>query len=78
LELLLAWLWSLNHNALNRGPHQLHVVTIRVIDCQSNRNAVALSQQAPFDAVFAAVGKVWLRLFSLPRGALVIAPSILS
>lgn len=73
LGLLLAGLGSLNHNTLNRGPHQLHVVTIRAVDRQSYRNSIALSQQTAFDAVFAAVGRVWPRLFP-PQGALWSSP----
>ena len=78
----LGMLWagrrSWHRQAVHRNPHQLHVVAVGPIHCQSHRNALGFSQQAALDAPLASVGGVGAGFPPPPRGDLVMAPSILS
>jgi len=38
LRLLSCWLQTLSDNTLNRGTHQLHVVAVSAVNCQSDRD----------------------------------------
>ena len=54
-----------DHDALQRGPHQLHVIAIGAGHGQSERDALAISQQTAFGAGFAAIG--WIGADFFPR-----------
>ena len=69
---------SRHGQAVHRGPHQFHVMTVRPVHRQTHRNALGFGQQATLDPAFAAVSGVWGRFFPPPKGDLVMAPSILS
>src|SRR5512146_1282451 len=68
LLLLVARLRAIYHDALNRRPHQLHVVAIGAIGRQTNRHAVPFGQQAALDARFGAVSRVGAAFFPRPTG----------
>ena len=55
----------LDHDAFQRGPHQLHVISIGTVHGQSERDALAISQQTAFGAGFAAIG--WIGADFSPR-----------
>ncbi len=73
LRLLLGRLGPFNHDVLDRCPHQFHIVSVRTVNCQADRHAVALGQQTAFDAGFTAVGGIWPGLFP-PQAALWSSP----
>ena len=57
LGILWTGLWSGYRKAVHRGSHQLHVMTVGSVHCQSHWNR-GLSQQAALDAPLASVGGV--------------------
>src|SRR5262249_1649123 len=56
-------------NTLQRFPRQLHVVAIGAVHRHADRNAAGLDQQAAFDTLLRAIGRVFACLFP-PRGVL--------
>ena len=69
---------SRHGQAVHRGPHQFHVMTVGPVHRQTHRNALGFGQQATLDPAFAAVSGVGAGFFPPPKGDLVMAPSILS
>ena len=69
---------SRHGQAVHRGPHQFHVMTVRPVHRQTHRNALGFGQQATLDPAFAAVSGVGAGFSPPPKGDLVMAPSILS
>src|SRR4029453_16311898 len=66
LRLRLCWLRALDDQAVERGPHQFHVMAIGTLPHQAKGDAVALSQQTAFDPAFGAIGRVGAGFFPLP------------
>ena len=70
--------WPIHWPAVHRGPHQLHIVAVGPVHCQSNRNALGFRQQAAFDAPLTPIRGVLIRgvlirgvgagFFPRPRG----------
>src|SRR5262249_7892380 len=60
---------ALDHEAVERRPHQFHIMPIGPIHRHPQRHAVALGQQAALDAAVGAVGRIGTSFFPL-RGAL--------
>src|SRR5262245_60944361 len=67
LCLLRYGLWPFDHEAVERAPHQFHVMPVGPIDRQPNRYAAAFGQQAALDPAFGAVGRIRPGFFP-PRG----------
>ena len=65
---------SRHGQAVHRGPHQFHVMTVGPVHRQAHRNALG-GQQATLDPAFAAVSGVGAGFSPRPRA---MAPSILS
>ena len=68
LRLRLRGLRALDDKAVERGPHQFHVMPVGALQRQSNGDAVALRQQTALDPAFGAIGGVGAGFFP-PRGA---------
>ncbi len=68
LLLLFGRLRAIYHDALNRRPHQLHVVAIGAIGRQTNRHTVPFGQQAALDARFGTISRVGTAFFPRPTG----------
>ena len=58
---------SRHGQAVHRGPHQFHVMTVRPVHRQTHRNALGFGQQATLDPAFAAVSGVGAGFFPRPR-----------
>src|SRR5512143_128553 len=69
LRLVVCRFWPPDHEALESGPHPFHIVAVRPIDHQADRNALSLCQQTALDAALAPVGGVRSCLFP-PQGGL--------
>ncbi len=53
---------SLDDDTFDCRTHQLHIVAIGAVNRDTDRDTVPLGQQAAFDAVLAAVGRIWAGL----------------
>ncbi len=58
--------WPLHSDALDGGPHQLHIMPVGAINRQSNRHPMPLRQQAALDPAFAAIGGIAPGFFPRP------------
>src|SRR5262245_761494 len=58
LRLRRRWLRALDDEAVERGPHQFHIVPVSTSPHQSNRDTMALSQQTALDPAFGAIGGI--------------------
>jgi len=77
LWFLFGWFWTVNHNALDGFTYQFHVIAIGPFDSEADGHTIPFGQQAAFRPFFPrSVG--FAPVSSPPRGALVIAPSILN
>jgi hypothetical protein len=63
LWLLTRGLRALDNDAIERSPHQFHVMPVRPLNRQSKRHAVAFGQQAALDPAFGAVGRIGAGFF---------------
>jgi hypothetical protein len=68
LRVLGGWRGMSHRKAVDRHPHQLHVLAIGPRDCQSNGDAGRLCQHATCDACLAAIGGVGAGVFPRPAG----------
>ena len=68
LGMLRAGRWAWHGEAVHRSPHQLHIVTVGPVHCQSHRNAPGFGQQTAFDAALAPVRGVGAGFSPRPRG----------
>src|SRR2546423_3857086 len=75
LRVVLGRLWTLDDDALDRRTQQFHIVAIGALNRQTNGYPMPFREQAAFDPTLAAIGGLG-PVFSPPKGALVIAPSI--
>ena len=60
--------WSFHGNALDRFPHQFEVIDIGAAHGQSDRNALALGEEASLGAGFGSIRGVFPRFFPRPAG----------
>src|SRR5919108_4530003 len=65
LRVLGCWRRMRNHEALERRPHQLHIMPVGAIHRQPHGDAVALGQQTTLDPAFGTVGGIWPGFFPL-------------
>jgi hypothetical protein len=63
LRLLLSWLGTLDHDALDGWPHQFHIMALRSLDRQAKRHPMPLGKPAAFHAALAPVGGIGAGFF---------------
>ena len=63
---------------IRRSPHQLHVMAVGPLHRQPHRDALGFGQQTAFDPALTPVRGVGAGFSPPPKGALVMAPSMLS
>jgi hypothetical protein len=63
LWLLLSWLGTLDHDALDGWPHQFHIMALRSLDRQAKRHPMPLGKPAAFHAALAPVGGIGAGFF---------------
>ncbi len=69
---------ALHWDTVHGSPYQLHIVAMGPIHCQPHRNPLGFRQHTAFDARLTAVRGVGTGVPPPPKGALVMAPSMLS
>ena len=76
LRMLFAWLRTLDDDAFDSRSHQLHIVAIRSLNGEADRDAVPEGSQAAFHPALDSVGRIGAGFFPAQRGRCRIAPSI--
>jgi hypothetical protein len=76
LRMLFAWLRTVNDDAFDSRSHQLHIVVIRSLNGEADRDAVPIGRAGCVSPRSCLGRSDWGRFFPPPNGALVIAPSI--
>ncbi len=63
LWLCLRRLWTLDRNTVNRRLNHLAIMSVGAVDRQADRHAGCFSQQAPLNAFFGPIRRVWAGFF---------------
>lgn len=74
--MLFAWLRTLDDDAFDSRSHQLHIMAIRSLNGEADRDAVPEGSQAAFHPALDSVGRIGAGFFPAQRGRCRIAPSI--